>query len=553
MALDKTSPLKTRRQQTRTSLRRAVPTVKPTHASGIRKGLRSQKKTPFTSAFPLQSDQPSPIHSAVVSQTTGEKRKRTQDSEAQAEHVAKPARRNPPSRLKPSEQALSRVAEAGAEADDPGPPPLSETAGEKIRSVFQEVMNSAANNASALKRTSSWCSRVPSETDTVRSQRSSNNTAQYRYKHLKAANVHIHADPPKEIQADINEIINTELPEACHASLSLTAKTFSERCREMVDSAAGEDDFVHLFYKVIEDISPNNLVSREKANWRLELKPRIQQSDVNLSFYSDEQEEVDDDSEIPSTKRHQQSAGHLYISPQHSQIPSSSSLDHTPSQPHKSKDTSPIKTARPDITTGIKESALISALVSSLSSSGVKYSNTKAKQFLEKLQDATIPNKHDGPPEPVLVIVPTQCETNLTFPTLVFEGKAYSTGRQVFEAENQAAVSGTGGVKIQMMLDELVKRATRKSNVSPPPWRNLPLLVFAICSEGPQHELWACYPVIKDGEHHFEMTLLNTCHGVLPKQVEGFLVQVKNVLEWSAGPFFESVVDGLGKVVRKTT
>lgn len=104
-----------------------------------------------------------------------------------------------------------------------------------------------------------------------------------------------------------------------------------------------------------------------------------------------------------------------------------------------------------------------------------------------------MPSGRDGPPEPVLIIVPTQRKSNLTFPTLVFEGKGYSTGKQIFEAQNQAAVSGAGGVKIQMILDELVKRATRSSNVALTPLKNRPPLVFAICSEGPQHELWAHY------------------------------------------------------------
>ena len=266
---------------------------------------------------------------------------------------------------------------------------------------------------------------------------------------------------------------------------------------------------------------------------------------------SDEREDVDDDSAPPSPKRHQQSAGRLYISPQNSQNPLSDfQPDNRPPQPDKAKDTSPIKTPRPDITTGIKESAVISALASSLSSPSFNYTKTKAKQFLEILQGATVRSGRNGPPEPVLIIMPTQRKSNLTFPTLVFEGKGYSTGKQVFEAQNQAAVSGASGVKIQIMLDELVKRATRSSDIPLIPSRTHPPLVFAICSEGPQHELWAHYTIIEDGEHHFNMALLNTCHGVMPKQVETFFVQVDNVLNWTVGPFLTSVVDGLGKVAR---
>lgn len=264
---------------------------------------------------------------------------------------------------------------------------------------------------------------------------------------------------------------------------------------------------------------------------------------------SDKQEEVDDASALPPPKRYQQSAGRPYISPQDSRISLlASQPDNRQRQPHKAKDTSSIKTPRPEITTGIKESAVISALASSLSSPGFNYTKTKAKQFLKKLQDATMPSRRDGPSEPVLVILPTQRNSNLTFPTLVFEGKGYSTGKQVFEAQNQAAVSGASGVKIQMILDELVKRATRSSNVALTPLKNRPPLVFAICSEGPQHELWAHYAVIDDGEQQFNMVLLNTCHGVMPKQVQSFFVQVQNVLNWTAGPFLKSVADRLGEV-----
>ncbi|MCJ1395823.1 hypothetical protein MMC18_008709 [Xylographa bjoerkii] len=555
MASTTTAPIKTHRRQPKPGRHCATPIVKPTQAFGTRKGLRSQCKTPVSHASP-----PRPVRSShtrpAPTQTAGAKRRRSQDFQAQAERPVKQPRRSPPC-LEPLEKDLLKGSEAEAQANNPEPPPLSEESEKNIRTLYKEVMDSVAtNNASALKRTSSRRSIVLSASDTVRSQRSSNTTAHYRYKHLEDANVYVHIDPPEDIQAAIDDIIDTEPSKDCHAILRDQAKKFSKECKEMVRAAAGEDDFVHLLYNVIEDIRPENLISREKADWRVELKPTIRQSDANLSFLidfdamgSDEQEAVDDALALLPSKRHQQSASRLYISPQTSQIPLlDSQPENRPPQPHKAKDTSPIKTPRPDITIGIKESAVISALASSLS---FNYTKTKAKQFLEKLQDATMPSGRDVP-EPVLIIVPTQRVSNLTFPTLVFEGKGYSTGKQVFEAQNQAAVSGAGGVKIQMMLDELVKRATGSSDVQLTPSKNRPPLVFAICSEGPHHELWAHYTVIEDGEHQFNMVLLNTCHGVMPKQVESFFVQINNVLNWTAGSFLKSVVDDLGKVVRKS-
>ena len=522
-------------------------------------------------------DAPQPVQPSSnptsISQPAGTKRKRPQDSEAEAEAKAneledlrpcKKPRELPPPEL--SEENLPN--DPDGEADEQELPPSKDQLCEENLRLF-DGMDVNNTRSSSIKRTSSRRSIVaPSEADSVRSQRSSNTTAHYRYKYLEDANLHIHVDPPENIQAAINIIVNAKPSEERCTILCDKAKEFWKKCKEMVRAAAGEDDFVHVFYAIAEDMSPDNLIFREKADWREDLKPTIQQSDMNLSFLSDfntmgsdEQQEVDDTSTPPPSKRRQQSASRLYISPQNSQINSSDSAspDHRPpksdalpppaSHPDKAKETSPIKTPRPDITIGIKESALISALASALSPQ--KFTNTKAKQFLEKLQDTTMPSELDRSQEPALILVPTQRESNLAFPSFVFEGKGYSTGKQVFEAENQAAVSGACGLKIQIMLDELVKRAIRSPDGPLISSKNQPQLFFSICSEGPYHELWAHYTVIEDGERHFKMVLLDTCNGTVLKQVESFLVQVDNIMIWTMGPFLKSVVERLGKVARK--
>ena len=519
-----------------------------------------------------QPVQPSSTPPAFISQPAGTKRKRPQDSEAEAEAEAgkledvrpcKQPRELPPSEL--SEENLPKDPEAGDDEQEL-PPSKDQLSEENLREL--DKMDDNNTRPGSIKRTSSRRSiAAPSEADSFRSQRSSNTTAHYRYKHLEDANLYIHVDPPQNIQAAIDDIINTESSEDRYAILRDKAKKFWNKCKEMVRAAAGEDDFVHVFYTIAEDMSPDNLIFREKADWREDLKPTIQQSNANLSFLSDfnaigndEQQETDDAPVPPPSKRHQQSAGRLYISPQNSQTDSSdSALDNRPpqsdtlpppaSRPDKSKETSLIKTPRPDITTGIKESALISALASTLSSQNFSY--TKAKQFLEKLQDTTMPSERDRPQKPALIMVPTQRESNLAFPSFVFEGKGYSTGKQIFEAENQAAVSGACGLKIQIILDELVKRAIRSPNTPLRSSKDQPQLFFSICSEGPYHELWAHYTVIEDGERQFKMVLLDTCNGTVLKQVESFFVEVNNIMIWTMGPFLKSVVERLGMVARK--
>ena len=518
--------------------------------------------------------QPSPASPASIFQPAGTKQKRLQDPEAEAEadelEYVRPSKQHqelPPSEL--SEEILPKVSEAEAKTDEPegvrpsehpqGLSPLSE---KDLHALYKEVMDFTANNArlGSIKRTSSRRSIAAlSEAESFRSQRSSNTTAHYRYKHLKDANVYIHVDPPEDIQAAIDGIVNAELSEDCHTIPHNKAKKFWKKCKEMVQAAAGEDDFAHAFYTIAEEMGPDNLISREKADWRWELKPTIQQVDANLSFLSDfnamgsdKQQEVDDISAPPPLKRHQRSAGRVYISPQNFQTNSfNAPPDNRPPEPDKAKKMSPIKTPRPDITTGIKESALISALISYLSSQNLNYNKAKAQKFLKCLQDTTMLSERDGLQEPALIIVPTQRESTLTFPTLGFEGKGYSTGKQVFEAQNQAAVLGACGVKIQMMLDELVKRATRSSDVSLTPSKNQPPLVFTICTEGPHHELWANYTVIEDGERQFNMVLLDTCYGVILEQVERFFARIYNIMIWTIGPFLETAADGLGKVIMK--
>lgn len=548
----KSPPASTIVRQSRTGRHR-----KPRQAPTTRKSLRLQNKTPVSHISQAQPIQSSPNHCVPIPQTAYTKRKRSRDSEVEVERPAKQPRRS--HHLQPGERSLPKDSEFEAEDEDLEPPPVSSESEEELRTVYEEVMDYAANSAPALKRTSSRRSTMSSEgADTVRSQRSSNTTAHYRYTYLKRADIHIHVDPPVDIQAAIDDIINAKPSEDRHALLHDKAKEFSTRCKEMVRAATGEDDFVHLFYNVIEDISPDNLISREKADWRVVLKPTIQQSDLNLSFLSefnargsDKQQEIDDALPAPPPKRHQQSTGHLYISPKNTHTPSSDSpSDNRRPQLDKAKETSTIKTPRPDITTGIKESSVISALVSFLSLPNFNY--TKTERFLETLQDATMPAQRDGPQEPVLIIVPTERPSNLSFPTLISEAKGYSTGKQVFEAQNQAAVSGACGINIQLMLDELIERTTRSSDAMLPPRKIRPPLVFSVCSEGPHYELWAHYTVIEDDQRKFKMVLLDTGHGVMPKQVEKLFVQIDNILNWTTGPFLKSVVEGLGEVAKKT-
>lgn len=193
----------------------------------------------------------------------------------------------------------------------------------------------------------------------------------------------------------------------------------------------------------------------------------------------------------------------------------------------------------------------VTALTSTPSSQNL--SNAKAQLFLAQLQNQMVYREPGALQEPMLISIPALRASDLVFPFAVVEGKAYSTGKQVFEAENQAAVSGACGLKIQLCLDELVKGATLSSDISPTLSNTPPPLFFSICTEGPYHELWAHYTHIEDGMRKFNQVLVEICNGALRKSVEPFVTAVDNVLRWGAGTFLESVVERLETVAKRAS
>ena len=217
---------------------------------------------------------------------------------------------------------------------------------------------------------------------------------------------------------------------------------------------------------------------------------------------------------------------------------------------------SQVKTPHPDVTVGIKVSSLLSALSNDYDSS---IENITA--FFDQLQNESIQHEPNGPLEPLLIPVPALSALDLAFPFAVVEGKAYSTGKQIFEAENQAAVAAACALKILIDLDDLVGRvkgaradssAATVQLISEPKHDSdsLPPLFFSITTQGPIHELWVHWTVPKDEVRTFESKLLDSCNVLLQKQAQDFMVKVNNVCAWGTGMFKDSVMKRLELVAR---
>ena len=521
----------------------------PRQDTGIRRSLRLQNQPPEFYAE-TSSTHPDISQLARTKQKGPPKKSESEAKAADPENVRFPKR----------SQRLS--------------PPTYQLSEHNLRIFNREEMESPATSVSAFRQTSSRrSSAVSSEMDTLQTQRSFCTISHYRYQHLAAAKTYVNTDPPDDIQTAIDRIVKAEVSEIHRGEIRDIAKGFYDACREKVQAAAGEDNFVDIMKTMLQAMGPHNMFFTVKDRWREDLKPITLQLGLNLAFLtnldavgSDQKQEFDDPSVLPLPKRQQQFTGPMYISPQSSMAdalnsapdnrsPQSNTMFPPPpaaSAPafrpvtKKATETSLIKTPHPDISIGSKKTGLISALSFALSQN---FNNTEVDLFLEQLEKTVTLNEQGGPGEPLLIIAPTKCVSGLVFPFAVVECKAYSSGKTIFEAQNQAAVSGASGLKIQLSLDKLIERSC--SQIPPTPLKNTPPLFFSICTEGPYHELWAHYTCIEDGVRMFKMKLLKICNGVLLEGVEDFIVAVDNVLRWGTGPFLESVVDRLADVARK--
>ena len=211
-------------------------------------------------------------------------------------------------------------------------------------------------------------------------------------------------------------------------------------------------------------------------------------------------------------------------------IPLENSGPPMPPPPAPSKQViSTVKTPRPDITIGLRDTTVIEKL----KAKGLRA--LQASDFLKALQN-----------QQVLCSNPLQPAYSLRFPPLVVEGKSYSTGRPVFEAQNQAAVSGSCMTNLQHKLAELSKRTSSGSHQSKEP------LAFSICTEGPMMQLWVHYTTPMDGERMYNMNILRICHAstqpFLQERVRDFFKAVYGVMMWATSDFLDGLVEHLGLV-----
>lgn len=263
-------------------------------------------------------------------------------------------------------------------------------------------------------------------------------------------------------------------------------------------------------------------------DWQPSLKPCIRPTKANLDHLYRSEDEAEESLERPSKR---QQGDESYLSPDTSGAAATVQRMGQPSIPQ-----SEVKTPRPDISIGLRDAAVVNAL----QSRGL--TGVEAEDLLKAL--ATPDARNGG--RPLLYSEPTQAALQIRFPFLPVEGKSYATSRTIYEAQNQAAVSGACSLKILHDLDDLVRKSNPASSKGQP-------IVFSICTEGPIHQLWAHYATAGDGDRMYYMAIIKTCDMALCNDIPGFLEAVDNVMRWGSGDHKEMIAKQLRIVWRPSS
>ncbi|KAL8932835.1 MAG: hypothetical protein Q9216_006650 [Gyalolechia sp. 2 TL-2023] len=356
------------------------------------------------------------------------------------------------------------------------------------------------------------------DTASQRSQKSSVSNSFYRYHILDQARIYVRPEPPPmEIQAQMDIIFEREVPEKRRREISGIAKKISQSFINNLRGAHREDDLVELVYEALRTMYKDETFDfPRKADWDPSLKPDVQQEVWDLDALGQPNNDADDIVDRPNKR---QQGERSLPSPDTSQ-----STMPPPAAPSQSKQDA-VKTPRPDFTIGLRHSKISNALMKR------GLSKFKADDFLKVLQR-----------ERKLCSDPTQNFLNVRFPILVIEGKAYATGKTVFEAQNQAAVSGGCMVNLRQQLTDLFE------GVFPNLRGRKTHLAFSICTEGPQIEFWVHYALSEDKVRSHYMNIFRTCYGSLQGGLEDFLMDLERLMRWTKDEFLKEVADQLCKL-----
>ncbi|KAL8748085.1 MAG: hypothetical protein Q9190_000113 [Brigantiaea leucoxantha] len=356
--------------------------------------------------------------------------------------------------------------------------------------------------------------------------------AHYRLSTLAGANIVFRfSHVPEDVCIRIAAIVQRPISMERKRELSRIAHTLHDQFAPILDGAASKEDCVGLFHQALSALGySDSLLLQRKADWEPNLKPRKRLPEIDLGFLISPQNEAEDSPDRPD-KRQQHGNG-TYTPLDTSRAAATGDITLRDKDRGSGRMGPPpipqsdVKTPRPDIPIGLSNDAVVNALKSP------DLTEETATDLLIMLAE---PYAQNGG-RPLLCLGPSQ--HNL-FPFMLVEGKSYATGNTIYEAQNQAVVSGACALEILHRLDDLVQM------VKPSSHSKAQHIVFSVCTLGPIHELWVHYTTEKNGKRKYNNKIWKSCNMAVEYEVPGFLEAVDNVMGWGPGEHLQSIANQL--------
>lgn len=408
-----------------------------------------------------------------------------------------------------------------------------------LERLNSETALEASDGMAEKKRTLSRRSSI-AETNhdaaSVSSQKTSLSLSDYRLNSLDRARIVFqHRCLPEHLKHRVDAIIQPKLDKEKETLVFAIADDLCDDFPDVLEVASREEDCVELIYQALEAMNRRlfrkAFAFRRKAgtvafayergrsayidlDWDPTLKPKAQRK-VN-HFESPPDKSLDDTGDSTSRPNKRQQAEMPFISPE------SSEMTMPPPPPPPKLDNNCVKNPRPDITMGFFHAVVAKKLVSS----GVN--KLDAEEMLKDLQY-----------EEELLSSPNLAALHIRFPSLVVEGKSYAIGRSMYEAENQAAGSGSCMLVIQSRLAELTERRSAGTYQGKEP------LAFSITHEGPILLLWLHYITSLENARFYNLHVLSVCHATIRSTSREFFLALAGVMEWASTEVLDGIVKQL--------
>ncbi|KIW82060.1 hypothetical protein Z517_05087 [Fonsecaea pedrosoi CBS 271.37] len=400
---------------------------------------------------------------------------------------------------------------------------------EKLNSeTASEICEWMAEEKETVSRRSSTA-EMNQDTASVSSQKTSLSLCNYRLNSLDRARIVFqHRCIPEHLEHRVNAIVQPKLDKEREKLVFAIADDLCNDFPDVLEVASGEDDCAELIYQALEAMNRQlfgkAFAFRRKAgpSGTPALKPMVQRKSYRSGAPHKSLNDMGFSDDRPNKRRQAETS---YVSPGSAEI----TMPPPPSPPPM-LDNNCVKNARPDITIGFLHAVVAKKLVS------LGANKLDAEEILKDLQY-----------EQELLSSPTLPALHIRFPSMVVEGKSYATGKSMYEAENQAAGSGSCMLVMQGRLAELTARrspGTDQGKKDP--------LASSITHEGPILLLWLHYTTSLENACFYNLHVLSVCHATIRSTTREFFRALAGVMGWASTELLDDVAAQLVLIWKST-